>query len=147
MLSEYKQLHNMQHSYKRIGIIHTQMRKGIIWCCQVWRPHLTSCSLTCVCVSALYVKRSCSAFDTSYVYACVCVCVCHEMSHRNNSETVRDRRFKLLHISKPYAGYRLVSLSSLDPLTPPQSPFWGFYPRTLTLNRQGWHQIREFNAW
>ena len=31
----------------------------------------------------------------------VCLCVCHEMSHRNNSETVRDRSLKLLHKGKP----------------------------------------------
>ena len=42
--------------------------------------------------------------------AYVCVYVCHEMSHRNNSETVRDRGLKLLPKSKPGTDYRLVLL-------------------------------------
>jgi len=52
---------------------------------------------------------------------CVCLCVCHEMSHRNNSKTVRDRRSDSKGRYWETVGW-LSNGTTPEPLSPPKLP-------------------------
>ena len=54
------------------------------------------------------------------IQICVCVCVCHEMSHRNNSETVQGRRVEIILYYRKFHG--LSNGTTFNPLILPQTP-------------------------
>ena len=56
----------------------------------------------------------------SNVCVCVCLSVCHEMSHRNNSETVQGRRVEI--IMEYWKFHGLSSGTTFNPPSPPQTP-------------------------